>query len=248
MNKTLNEFFLENKKTALAFSGGVDSTYLLYVAKSLGADIKPYFIKTVFQPEFELNDAKRAARELNAELTIVEMDILNNTDINKNCCSRCYYCKTALFSKLKELAASDGYNILIDGNNASDDPNDRQGMRAVKELNVLSPLSECGLTKSEIRSLSKEAGLFTWDKPAYACLATRIPEGEVITKEALTIIENAEDLLFSLGFSDFRVRMFKGFARIQIPEAQMGKLLENRVKIHNEIKGFKGIFLDLMPR
>lgn len=246
--KTIDSFFRENKKIALAFSGGVDSAYLLYAAKSSGADIRPYFIKTVFQPEFEFNDAKKVAEELGIELVVAEVDVLSNSDVKKNGESRCYHCKKALFTKLIQLAEADGYGVVIDGSNASDDPNDRPGMRALIELSVKSPLLECGLTKADVRRLSKEAGLFTWDKPAYACLSTRIPTGVEITNEALYNIEMAENLLFSLGFKDFRVRIMNDFARIQIPEEQMGALLEKRETILNEVKGFSGVLLDLTSR
>lgn len=246
--KALNSFFNENKKIALAYSGGADSTYLLYVAKSCGADVRPYFIKTVFQPEFEFKDAKKATQELGIELAVVEMDVLSNSDIKKNEVNRCYYCKKALFTKLIEIATAEGYALVIDGSNASDDPESRPGMRALAELGVKSPLLECGLTKADVRSLSKEAGIFTWDKPAYACLSTRIPTGVEITKEVLCYIEASENLLFSLGFKDFRVRVINDFARIQISEGQMGVLIEKRETILKGIKGFSGVFLDLTPR
>ena len=138
---------------------------------------------------------------------------------------------------------------MIDGTNASDDAADRPGMRALEELSVRSPLRECGLTKGEVRRLSKEAGLFTWDKPAYACLATRIPAGEEITREKLQKTEAAESLLFSLGFSDFRVRLLGGRAMIQLPEGQLPLLLERRGQVLDGLKGkYSAVLLDLEPR
>ena len=134
------------------------------------------------------------------DMTVIEADVLLYPQIVANTAERCYFCKKLIFSKILEQAARDGYGTLLDGTNASDDPGDRPGMRALKELSVLSPLRECGLTKEEIRRRSKEAGLFTWDKPAYACLSTRIQTGEPITKEKLEYTEHAENFLFSLGF------------------------------------------------
>jgi uncharacterized protein len=141
------------------------------------------------------------------------------------------FCKKLLFAKILEQAAADGYDILLDGTNASDDPRDRPGMRALKELSILSPLRECGLSKEEIRRRSKEAGLFTWNKPAYACLATRIPTGEPITKEKLERTERAENFLFSLGFTDFRIRMSGTAAKLQVPASQIEKVIKNRVRL-----------------
>ena len=196
---TLLAFFKENPKAALGFSGGVDSSYLLYAGVQAGADIHPYYIKTAFQPQFELDDAERLCAQLGVPLTVLELDVLKNEAVTANPPDRCYHCKTALFGALSARALADGYTLLLDGTNASDDAGDRPGMRALKELHVCSPLRECGLTKAEIRRLSREAGLFTWDKPAYACLATRIPSGDAITAEKLLATERAEAFLFSLG-------------------------------------------------
>ena len=213
---TLFEFFKFHPKAAMGFSGGVDSSYLLYAGRRAGADIKPYFVKTVFQPEFELADARCLAKELGTELELIEADILAVPHVANNPAERCYYCKSALFGALKERAKKDGYDLILDGTNASDEVSDRPGIRALKELGVLSPLRECGLTKDKIRRLSREAGLFTWDKPAYACLATRVPPGEKITQNLLSRIEGAEREISSLGFSDFRVRVFYGTALLQV--------------------------------
>ena len=171
----LQDFFHEHPKAALGFSGGVDSSYLLWAARQCGADVRPYYIKTSFQPEFEFEDAKRLCREIGAELTVLELDALSDPAVAANPADRCYHCKRNLFGTLAARALADGYTLLLDGTNASDDAGDRPGMRALRELSVRSPLRECGLTKAFIRARSREAGLFTWDKPAYACLATRVP-------------------------------------------------------------------------
>ena len=202
----LKYFFQENPKVALAFSGGVDSAYLLYAAMENGAQVRAYYVKSVFQPQFELEDARRLAAELRADMRELKAEVLDPA-IAANPADRCYYCKKKIFAAIAQTAAADGFPVLMDGTNASDNAGDRPGMRALAELSVRSPLRECGLTKDEIRRRSKEAGLFTWDKPAYACLATRIPTGTEITRERLCRTEAAESYLAEIGLTDFRVRM-----------------------------------------
>ncbi len=246
----LSDFFRENPRAALAFSGGTDSAYLLYEALQCGAEVRPYYVKTPFQPRFELDDALRLTKELGTELTVIEYDILNDGLVSANPADRCYHCKKKLFGLLlRERAANDGFSLIIDGTNASDDAGDRPGMRALGELCVRSPLRECGLTKAEIRARSKEAGLFTWNKPAYACLATRVPTGRPIERELLQRVEGAESELFALGFTDFRVRLFHEAARIQLPAAQMAAALERRGDILAKLKKyFDTILLDMETR
>ena len=239
---TLETFFHENSRVALAFSGGVDSAYLLYAARACGAQVRAYYVQTAFQPAFEREDALRLARELGAEMTVLPLNILDREEVCSNPPERCYHCKRAIFSAILSAAAADGFSLVIDGTNASDDAGDRPGMRALRELSVRSPLRECGLTKVEIRARSREAGLFTWDKPAYACLATRIPTGEAITAEKLAATEAAEAELAALGFSDFRVRLLDGCARIQVR-------LEQREKILQKLKQYyRAVVLDLEVR
>ena len=246
---TLNEFFSLVPKAAVAFSGGTDSAFLLWAAKKCGCDVRAYYVKTAFQPQFELEDARRLASELAVPMTVVEADILAVPEAAANGPQRCYHCKTALFSQLRQTAREDGYTVLLDGTNASDGAGDRPGMRALRELEVRSPLRECGLTKDEVRRLSREAGLFTWDKPAYACLATRIPTGAPITKEDLEKVERAEGALHALGFRDFRVRLFHGAARLQVTEEQLPLVLEQREAISSSLgAAFDGVLLDLKPR
>ena len=245
----LPTFFQENPVVALGFSGGVDSSYLLYAGMHFGAKVKAYYVKAAFQPQFELEDALRMASILGADLTVIETDILSVPHVAENPSNRCYYCKTAIFGLIKETAAKDGYSILLDGTNASDDSGDRPGMRALEELAIRSPLKECGITKSEVRRLSKEAGLFTWDKPAYACLATRVPAGIAITAEMLSRIERAENALFAMGFTDFRVRLTGGAAKLQFPESQMPEVLKRREDIIEKLHAdFDSILLDLAGR
>ena len=246
---TLQEFFAKNPRAAIAFSGGVDSSYLLYAAVQCGADVHAYFAKTAFQPQFELDDARRLAENVGAKLTVLELDALSSEDVARNPANRCYYCKQNIFGNLKRAAAEDGFTLILDGTNASDDAGDRPGMRALREMAVRSPLRECGLTKAEIRRLSHEAGLFTWDKPAYACLATRIPTGTAITADQLERTEAAENYLFSLGFTDFRIRLRGEAAKLQVPAAQLPKVLENRDMILSELKKwYSAVLLDLEVR
>lgn len=246
---TLNEFFAAHPKAALGFSGGVDSSYLLYAGLQAGADIRPYFIKTAFQPAFELEDAKKLCAQLGADLHVLELDALQNENVARNPENRCYYCKTMLFGTLQKQALLDGYTVLLDGTNASDDASDRPGMKALTELSVLSPLRLCGLTKPQIRELSLKAQLFTWDKPAYACLATRVPAGQPITPELLQKVEGAEGALFALGFTDFRVRIFHGAARVQLKPSQMQQALTRRAEILENLRPyFDAVLLDLDGR
>ena len=245
----LRDFFQECPKVALGFSGGVDSAYLLYAALDHGAQVRPYFIKTAFQPQFELEDARRLCAQLGVELTVLELDVLQIPGVAENPPDRCYHCKRALFGRLRQQALADGYTVLIDGTNASDDAGDRPGMRALGELSVRSPLRECGITKAQVRALSKEAGLFTWDKPAYACLATRVPTGEAITPETLRKVEAAEEALFSLGYSDLRVRVFHGAARLQLPGQQLEQAAKEREAILQALAPwFDMVLLDLKER
>ena len=246
---TLQEFFQQNPEVAIAFSGGVDSAYLLYEACRHTKRVRAYYVQSEFQPQFERDDARKLADELKADMTILHVSALSIPEVKANPKNRCYYCKQAIFGTIKKAAAEDGFTVLLDGTNASDDEGDRPGMQALRELSVKSPLRDCGLMKDEIRKRSKEAGLFTWDKPAYACLATRIPTGEELTQEKLTATEKAEMYLFSLGFKDIRVRSDDGHARIQIPEEQTARLIENREEILKELKQYyKTVSLDLEVR
>ena len=246
---TLQAFFQANPRAALAFSGGVDSAYLLWAGRHWGCDLTAYYVRTAFQPEFEYEDARRLAEEVGVPLRVVEADILSVPLAAANGPDRCYHCKRALFALLWEAARRDGHTLLLDGTNASDDAGDRPGLRALRELEVRSPLRECGLTKAEIRAQSKKAGLFTWNKPAYACLATRIPTGTAITAGDLERVEAAEGALFDLGFTDFRVRLLSGAARIQLPADQWDRASEQREAIRKALSPrFDAVLLDLETR
>ena len=231
MTRSLYEYLQKSPPFALAFSGGVDSAYLLYAAMKNHCQLTAYFIKTPFQPQFELDDALRLAEELSAPLKVLSLDILDREVIISNPADRCYFCKKALFTALTSQAKRDGYTLVFDGTNASDQTDDRPGMKALTELQVLSPLRECGLTKQTIRQLSKEAGLFTYDKPSYACLATRIPTGTRITGNLLNI------------------RLLDGCARLQLLESQFPQALRQKNQIRELLlPHFKEVLLDLTPR
>ncbi len=245
----LQEFFTTNPQVAIAFSGGVDSAYLLYAACKYASRVTAYYVKTAFQPQFELEDAMRLARELNADMQVIREDVLCNETVTANPPDRCYHCKKVIFGRILEAAARDGYRVLLDGTNASDDPSDRPGMRALRELSVRSPLQECGLTKEEIRRLSRQAGLFTWDKPAYACLATRIPTGERLTAQNLQRTELCEGYLAQLGLRDFRIRSQGDTAKLQVTGGQLPLVMEKRDCILKELKRhYSAVVLDLEVR
>ncbi|MBR1457045.1 MAG: ATP-dependent sacrificial sulfur transferase LarE [Oscillospiraceae bacterium] len=235
---TLPEFFEQHPKAALAFSGGVDSAWLLCAGLRCGAKLKPYYVKTQFQPEFEYRDAMRLCGTLGVEPRVLRLDALCDESVRRNGPDRCYHCKINIMSTIRAAAGKDGYELLLDGTNASDDSGDRPGMRALTELGILSPLRLCGLTKPQIRRLSREAGLFTWDKPAYACLATRVRTGEVITEERLRRIEAAEDALFRMGYTDLRVRTSGERALLQFPAEQLPRAQREREEILSRLSAW----------
>ena len=247
--EALRDFFRDHPRMALAFSGGVDSAYLLYAALACGCDVRAFYAQSAFQPEFERRDALRLAEQLKAPMTVVPLDVLAFDDVRANPENRCYHCKRAIFTALLEAARAAGYDAIMDGTNATDDAGDRPGMRALAELEVFSPLRLCGIGKPQVRALSRQAGLFTWDKPAYACLATRVPAGTPITGDMLARVEGAESALFALGFTDFRARLFHGAARLQFPAEQLPLAVERREAIRKALAPFFDVvLLDLKER
>ena len=245
----LKDFFTQHLRVALAFSGGVDSSYLLYAGLKWAEKLGVYYVKSPFQPEFEYRDALRLAKELGAAVTVLNADPLSDPQVAANPANRCYFCKKVIMSTIKAAAARDGFDLIIDGTNASDDISDRPGYKALGEEGVLSPLRICGITKARLRELSKEAGLFTWSKPAYACLATRIPTGEAITAEKLLAVEQSEDALFQTGFSDFRVRTKNGAAKLQFIAEQHGTAAQRLDEIKTALAPYYSeVSLDPIPR
>lgn len=181
----LEAFFARTPRLAVAFSGGCDSAYLLAAAQRAGCEVRAYLMATAFQPAFERADAQRLAEELGIGLQVVEADVLARPDICANGPDRCYLCKGLVFGALGAAAASDGFEVLADGTNASDDPSRRPGFRALAEQGVASPLRRAGLTKQAVRAASRRLGLFTADKPRFSCLAVHVPAGQPLTAASL---------------------------------------------------------------
>lgn len=245
----MHEFFGQHPKVAIACSGGVDSVLLVYLAHKYAKEVRAYFVKSEFQPQFEEDDARKMCAQIGVEMKVITIDILSYKQVLENEKDRCYYCKQRIVSSIMEEMRKDGFDILLDGTNASDDITDRPGMRALQELNVLSPLRLCGYTKEKIRSLAQSADLPVYNKPSYACLATRIPTGTKIRYEDIKRVNMAEDYLFSLGYSDFRVRLWNGAAKLQISEIQMEKILQDYKKIQQYLlTWFDKVVLDLKVR
>ncbi len=243
----LSEFFALHPKAAIGFSGGADSAFLLDQAVKAKADVAAYYVQTAFQPAFELADARAFAAGLSIPLRVISLDILADERVSQNDAMRCYYCKKRIFGAIAEQAQKDGYSLLLDGTNASDDISDRPGYMALQELSVLSPLRICGITKEELRRESARLGLVTAKKPAYACLATRIWD-QPVTKEALEKAENAERLLMLCGYRDFRVRCKGKEALLQIALPQYERAKEELAALQRELAPlFDTVTLDV-PR
>lgn len=215
----------------VAFSGGVDSTFLLKVASdTLGDKVIAATATSPTYPESELKDAIKLACEMGVRHVIFDSNELDIPGFSENTLKRCYFCKSELFAKLKEKASELGFSYVLDGSNSDDLKDYRPGRDAAVELGVRSPLMEAGLSKSEIRELSKELGLFTWNKPSFACLSSRFPYGTEITIDRLKKVGSCEEILKDLGFSQFRVRYHGEVARIEVPEIEMPKLLNKSVR------------------
>jgi uncharacterized protein len=248
--RELQELLMSYKKACVAFSGGVDSTFLLKVAANVLKDnVYAIVVKSDFMPDTEFFEAEEFLINNSIKYDVIEFDINSDSNIVENSKDRCYYCKYRIFNKIKNISQNYNIDIVIDGSNKDDETDFRPGTKALNELGIKSPLKEVGLTKEEIRSLSKGLGLRTWDKPAYACLASRIPYNTVITVEKLNMIEKAEEVLRELGFRQFRVRYHEKIARIELmPQDRIKVFKDNIDKIiinkFTEI-GFTYITLDL---
>jgi uncharacterized protein len=234
----------------VAYSGGVDSTFLAAVAHEiLGNNILAVFAYSPVTPSGEKEEAESLARQINLRYQIIESNEMDNPEFTSNPADRCYYCKQELFGKLTSIAAAGGLKWIADGSNADDLNDYRPGRKAITEAGVRSPLVEAGLTKDEIRQLSKERGLPTWDRPASPCLASRIPYGTAVTADSLKKIARGEAFLKSLGLRQLRLRHHGDIARIEIDEKDMPLMMRDdiRKKIVEEIKslGYKYVALDL---
>ena len=235
---------------AVAFSAGVDSTFLLKVTHDvLGDRAVAVTASTAAFPERERNAAAAFCEAEGIRLLSVSIDVFAVKGFSDNPPDRCYLCKKAIFSRLLQTAQESGVSVLVEGTNADDTGDYRPGMRAVCELGVRSPLFEVGLTKSEIRTLSREMGLPTWQKPALACLATRIPYGEAITPQKLRLIDGAELKLAELGFRQYRVRLHGDAARIEVLPDELVRFadpaLRDAVSAALHQLGFRYVSLDL---
>ena len=235
---------------AVGFSGGVDSSFLLAVAKEeLGDRLIAVTGADASVPEREVNEAKEFCRERGIRHIICKINPLEDEEYRKNGPDRCYFCKRGIFGKIKEIALENGIEYLAEGSNMDDLGDYRPGLRAVEELSVKSPLREAGLYKSDIRLLSKAMGLPTWSKPAYACLASRFVYGEEITEEKLHMIDKAEQFLIEHGFFEERVRMHGNIARIEVPASDIPRLASDEIRsaVYEEFKklGFLFVTLDM---
>ncbi len=238
-------------RVALGFSGGVDSTLLLQIAlDELGAEnVLPVLADTPSLPRSEFAEALRLAEGLGAACTVVDPRELDDPNYAANPADRCYFCKKHLFRLIAETAAAKGFGVVLDGNNADDAGDYRPGRRAAQELGVESPLMEAGLTKAEIRALSAREGLPTAEKPAMACLASRIPYGTPVTAEVLGQVERAEAGLRAAGFGQCRVRHHGEVARLEVPASDLARLVEAgvRERVVEGVKaaGYRYVALDL---
>ncbi|MDR1774666.1 MAG: ATP-dependent sacrificial sulfur transferase LarE [Clostridioides sp.] len=247
---SLNNYLKKLKKVAIAYSGGVDSNFLLNVAKNiLGENVIAITIDSPLQSRREIEAAKEYSKKIGVKHIILKIDDLNIDSIIENNERRCYFCKTYVFTKIKEIASQNNIDYVLDGTNLDDMSDYRPGLKALEELEILSPLKECGFRKLDIREISKEMGLETYNKPSFACLASRIPYGTSLNKKTLDIIDKSEAYLEESGFSQFRVRVHGDIARIEILKEEMYKLFSEYLfeKIERKLKeyGFKYVTVDL---
>lgn len=247
----LKAILCQTGSVLLAFSGGVDSTFLLKVAlETLGPDkVLAVIAVSETYPASEKQEAQKLGKKLGATIQMIETEELKDERFRSNPQDRCYYCKTELFSRLKKLAEEKGLAQVIDGSNVDDLKDFRPGARAKAELEVKSPLQEANLTKQEIRDLSRALGLPTWDKPSYACLASRIPYGTRIEPKTLEQLDEAEEFLRSLGFKQLRVRHHGNLARIELEEKDIPRVLSDGLmdKINRKFEtlGYLYVTIDL---
>lgn len=239
------------ESVAIAFSGGVDSAFLLYAAaEALGSRVLAITASSCLFPERELEEAKAFCRRHGIRHVIFPSRELEIEGFCRNPPNRCYLCKRDLFEHILFIAKEHQITAVAEGANMDDAGDYRPGLAAIRELGIASPLQDAGLTKAEIRSLSKEFGLSTWEKPSFACLASRFVYGETISREKLQMVDRAEQLLLELGFCQVRVRMHGTIARIELLPQDFDKILNDSVRdlIHTQLKkyGFSYVTLDLM--
>ncbi|MCF7890671.1 ATP-dependent sacrificial sulfur transferase LarE [Candidatus Bipolaricaulota bacterium] len=233
----------------VAFSGGVDSSFLLKAAVDfLGPDkVLAVTASSEAYPNHERKEARELAEKLEVEWRTIQSSETTNPNFRENPTNRCYFCKKELFEDLKELADRKGLNKVVDGTIQDDSEGHRPGTRAAEELGVASPLQQAGLNKEEIREFSKQVGLETWNKPSFACLASRFPYGKEITEEKLDRVGRAEEFLLELGIEQFRVRHHGDIARIEVRRSDFDRLLDSGEKVVSRLKelGYDYVTLDL---
>lgn len=237
------------QSAVLAFSGGVDSTFLLKAIKESKISALAVTGYSETMPKKELLFAIEMARFINVKHRVINTDEMSNPLFIKNPKDRCFYCKDELFSKLLDIANTEGYKHIVDGSNADDISDWRPGMKAALKYKVRSPLIEAGFSKNEIREVSKELGLPTWAKPSSPCLSSRFPYGVEITRDALRRVELSEEFLKNHGFSELRVRSHNDMAKIELKVDEIDRLFDKELResITNKFKaiGFKYITIDL---
>jgi len=249
--ETLKENMKKRGSAAIAYSGGVDSTFLVKVAHEvLGDKMIAVTATSSTYPERELKEAIKYAKDMGVKHLIISSEELNIEGFASNPTNRCYYCKKELFTKINAIANENGAQYVFDGSNIDDDGDYRPGMQAARELEVISPLKEAKLTKDDIRELSKDLGLPTWNKPAFACLSSRFPYGNEITAPKLKMGDEAEQFLLDMGIRQVRVRHHGEIARIEVAPEERVQFFDvevmNRIGERFKEIGFTYVTLDML--